>query len=259
MIIRLEGVSVRRSGRTILGPLDWAVNAGERWVVLGANGSGKSTLLSVVDMSLWPTTGRVEVLGERYGRIDVRDHRRRIGLAGSAVEGSFRDDLPPTDLIMTARHAATEPWWHDYTDADRERARELAIRFGLGEVMGHPYGTLSAGERRRTSIARAMMPDPELLLLDEPTTSLDLGARETLLRDLTALAEAPEPAAIVLVTHHVEEIPAGFGHALVLRHGSIVAGGPMADVLTDDVLSVAYDLPILVERRGGRATARLRR
>lgn len=259
MIIRLEGVSVRRSGRTILGPLDWAVNAGERWVVLGANGSGKSTLLSVVDMSLWPTTGRVEVLGERYGRIDVRDHRRRIGLAGSAVEGSFRDDLPPTDLIMTARHAATEPWWHDYTDADRERARELAIRFGLGEVMGHPYGTLSAGERRRTSIARAMMPDPELLLLDEPTTSLDLGARETLLLDLTALAEAPEPAAIVLVTHHVEEIPAGFGHALVLRHGSIVAGGPMADVLTDDVLSVAYDLPILVERRGGRATARLRR
>lgn len=259
MIIRLEGVSVRRSGRTILGPLDWAVDAGGRWVVLGANGSGKSTLLSVVDMSLWPTTGRVEVLGERYGRIDVRDHRRRIGLAGSAVEGSFRDDLPPTDLIMTARHAATEPWWHDYTDADRERARELAIRFGLGEVMGHPYGTLSAGERRRTSIARAMMPDPELLLLDEPTTSLDLGARETLLLDLTALAEAPEPAAIVLVTHHVEEIPAGFGHALVLRHGSIVAGGPMADVLTDDVLSVAYDLPILVERRGGRATARLRR
>jgi iron complex transport system ATP-binding protein len=259
VIIRLEGVSVRRSGRTILGPLDWSVNAGERWVVLGANGSGKSTLLSVVDMSLWPTTGRVEVLGERYGRIDAREHRRRIGLAGSAVEGSFRDDLAPTDLIMTARHAATEPWWHDYTDADRGRARDLAVRFGLGEVMGHPFGTLSAGERRRTSIARALMPDPELLLLDEPTTSLDLGARETLLLDLTTLAEAPEPAAIVLVTHHVEEIPAGFGHALVLRHGSIVASGPMADVLTDDVLSTAYDLPIRVDRRDGRATARLRR
>ncbi len=226
MIIRLEDVSVRRGGRTILGPLDWAVGAGERWVVLGANGSGKSTLLSVVDMSLWPTTGRVEVLGERYGRVDVREHRRRIGLAGSAVEASFRDDLTPVDLIMTARHAATEPWWHDYTDADRGRARDLAVRFGLGAVMDHPFGTLSAGERRRTSIARALMPDPELLLLDEPTASLDLGARETLLRDLATLAEAPEPAAIVLVSHHVEEIPPGFGHALVLRHGSSWRAAP---------------------------------
>jgi iron complex transport system ATP-binding protein len=259
VIIRLDGVSVRRSGRTILGPLDWAVMPGERWVVLGANGSGKSTLLSVVDMGLWPTTGRVEILGERYGRIDVREHRRRIGLAGSAVEASFRDDLQPTDLIMTARHAATEPWWHDYTDGDRRRARDLAVRFGLEAVMDHPFGSLSAGERRRTSIARALMPDPELLLLDEPTASLDLGARETLLLDLTTLAEAPEPAAIILVTHHVEEIPAGFGHALVLRRGAIVTSGPIDDVLTDENLSVAYDLPIRVDRRAGRATARLRR
>lgn len=257
MIIRLEGVSVRRSGRTILGPLDWAVNAGERWVVLGANGSGKSTLLSVVDMSLWPTTGRVEVLGERYGRIDVRDHRRRIGLAGSAVEGSFRDDLPPTDLIMTARHAATEPWWHDYTDEDRARARDLAVRFGLQGVMGHAFGTLSAGERRRTSIARALMPDPELLLLDEPTASLDLGARETLLRDLTDLAAQPNPVAIVLVSHHVEEIPPGFGHALLLNHGTVVARGPLDEVITDAHLSTAFGLPIRVDHRDGRATARM--
>lgn len=258
MIIRLEGVSVRRSGRTILGPLDWIVSAGERWVVLGANGSGKSTLLSVVDMALWPTTGRVEILGERYGRIDVREHRRRIGLAGSAVEASFRDDLPPTDLIMTARHAATEPWWHDYSDDDRRYAHDLAIRFGLGHVMDHPFASLSAGERRRTSIARALMPDPELLLLDEPTASLDLGARETLLRDLTTLAGAADPTAIVLVTHHVEEIPAGFDHALVLRQGAIVASGALDDVLTDATLSEAYGLAIQVERRDGRATARLR-
>jgi len=258
VIIELADVSVRRSGRTILGPLDWAVGPGERWVVLGANGSGKSTLLSVVNMSLWPTTGRVEILGARYGHVDSREHRRRIGLAGSAVEVSFRDDLTPRDLIMTARNAATEPWWHDYADADRERARDLAVRFGLGEVMGHAFGTLSAGERRRASIARALMPDPELLLLDEPTTSLDLGARETLLLDLTRLAAAPEPAAIVLVTHHVEEIPAGFGHALVLRQGVVLAAGPIDEVLTNEVLSAAYDLPIEVDRRDGRATARLR-
>lgn len=258
MIIELAGVSVRRGGRTILGPLDWAVRPGERWVVLGANGSGKSTLLSVADMSLWPTAGRVEVLGERYGRIDVREHRRRIGLAGSAVEASFRADLTPLDLIMTARHAATEPWWHEYSEADRSRAYGLAVRFGLGEVLDHPFGTLSAGERRRTSIARALMPEPDLLLLDEPMASLDLGARETLLRDLAGLADEPTPVGVVLVSHHVEEIPPGFGHGLILREGSVVAGGPLADVLTDEVLSVAYGLPIRVEHHDGRASARLR-
>ena len=258
MIIDLEDVSVRRSGRTILGPLDWAVAPGERWVVLGANGSGKSTLMSVVGMSLWPTTGRVEVLGERYGRVDVREHRRRIGLAGSATEATFRDDLTPADLIMTARHAATEPWWHDYTDADRVRARGLAERFGLGAVVDHPFATLSAGERRRTSIARALMPDPDLLLLDEPTASLDLGARETLLRDLAVLAAEPSPVAIVLVSHHVEEIPLGFGHGLILKDGEVVAAGPLADVISDETLSAAYRLPIAVDRRDGRVSARLR-
>ena len=258
MIIDLEGVSVRRSGRTILGPLDWTVDAGQRWAVLGANGSGKTTLMSVVGMSLWPTTGRVDVLGERYGRIDAREHRRRIGLAGSATEASFREDLTPADLIMTARHAATEPWWHDYTDDDRRRARDLATRFGLGGVVDHAFGTLSAGERRRTSIARALMPDPDLLLLDEPTASLDLGARETLLRDLAGLASEARPAAIVLVSHHVEEIPLGFGHGLVLRNGSVAAAGPLADVITSETLSAAYGLPIAVDRRDGRISARLR-
>ena len=257
MIIDIEGVSVRRSGRTILGPLDWSVRPGERWVVLGANGSGKSTLMSVVGMSLWPTTGRVEVLGERYGRVDVREHRRRIGLAGSATEAMFREDLSPADLIMTARHAATEPWWHDYTDADRARARQLASRFGLDTVVDHPFGTLSAGERRRTSIARALMPDPGLLLLDEPTASLDLGARETLLRDLATLADEPSPAAIVLVSHHVEEIPVGFAKGLILKDGLVVASGPLDEVVTDEILSVTYGLPIAVDRRDGRLSARL--
>lgn len=258
MIIDLEDVSVRRVGRTIVGPLDWRVAAGERWVVLGANGSGKSTLMSVVAMSLWPTTGRVEILGERYGRVDVREHRRRIGLAGSGTEAMFREDLTPVDLIMTARHAATEPWWHDYTDADRARARELAERFGLAAVIDHSFGTLSAGERRRTSIARALMPDPDLLLLDEPTASLDLGARETLLRDLAALAGETSPAAIVLVSHHVEEIPLGFGHGLILRDGVVIAAGPLSEVVSDETLSEAYRLPISVDRRGGRISARLR-
>ena len=222
-IVELHGTTVRRAGRAILGPLDWRVGQGERWVVIGANGSGKTTLLSVVGLALWPTAGSVDVLGARYGKVDSREVRRCIGAAGSAVELQLRDDLTPVDLVMTARYAATEPWWHVFSDADRARARELLVRLGIGAVADHPFGTLSAGERRRVSIARALMPDPDLLLLDEPAASLDLGARETLLRDLSLLAEEARPTAIVLVTHHVEEIPAGFTHALVLRGGQPVA------------------------------------
>jgi iron complex transport system ATP-binding protein len=256
-VIEARGVAVRRSGRTILGPLDWAVLPGERWVVIGPNGSGKTTLLSIVGLTLWPTAGTVDVLGARYGRIDSRDLRRRIGAAGTAIESMLRDDLTPVDLVMTARHAATEPWWHVFTDADRDRARGLLDDLGLERVADHRYGTLSAGERRRVSIARALMPDPDLLLLDEPAANLDLGARETLVRDLARLAAGTRPAAIVLVTHHVEEIPPGFDHGLVLSDGRIVAAGPLDDVLRDGALGRAFGLPIVVGRQDGRTWARL--
>jgi iron complex transport system ATP-binding protein len=255
-IIEVRDLVVRRAGRSILGPLDWTVRAGERWVVLGPNGSGKTTLLSTIGLELWPTAGSVEVLGARYGRVDSRELRRRIGTASSAVEARLRPDLTPLTLVMTARHAATEPWWHVYTDDDRARARGLLEGLGLGGVANQPYGTLSAGERRRASIARALMPDPDLLLLDEPGASLDLGARETLIDDLTDLAAAARPEAIVLVSHHVEEIPPGFRHALVLAAGSVVAAGPIETVLTDELLTRAYDMPITVEWRDGRAWAR---
>lgn len=258
-ILEVHDLEVRRAGQAILGPLDLTIRAGERWAVIGANGSGKTTLLSVLGLTLWPTRGTVDVLGARYGRVDSRVLRQRIGLASSAVEGVMREDLTPIDLVMTARYAATEPWWHVFTDDDRDRARHLLEGLGLTEVANHPFGTLSAGERRRTSIARAMMPDPDLLLLDEPAASLDLGARETLLRDLARLADQQRPAAIVLVTHHVEEIPAGFSNALVLRAGQIVASGPIGEVLTDDVLSRAFDVAIAVTHRDGRAWARMAR
>jgi iron complex transport system ATP-binding protein len=257
--VEVHDLLVRRAGRPILGPIDLTIRAGERWVVIGANGSGKTTLLSVLGLTLWPTAGTVEVLGARFGQVDARKVREGIGLASSAVEGVMRTDLTPVDLVMTARHAATEPWWHEFSDADRQRARALLGNLGLAHLAEHPFGTLSAGERRRTSIARALMPDPDLLLLDEPAASLDLGARETLLRDLARLCGAPRPAAIVLVTHHVEEIPAGFSDALVLRAGEAVAAGPIAEVLTDEVLSRAFDLPIAVSHHDGRAWARMRR
>ena len=257
-IVEVRALLVRRAGRPILGPLDLTIRTGERWAVIGANGSGKTTLLSILGLTLWPTAGTVDAFGSRYGRVDARQLRQGIGLASSAVEGVLRSDLTPLDLVMTARYAATEPWWHEFSDADRGRARTLLGEVGLAHVADHPFGTLSAGERRRTSIARALMPDPDLLLLDEPAASLDLGARETLLRDLARLGAAARPAAIVLVTHHVEEIPAGFTHALVLRAGQAVASGPIAAVITDAVLSRAFDLPIAITRRDGRRWARLR-
>jgi iron complex transport system ATP-binding protein len=252
-------VTVRRAGHTILGPLDWVVRDGERWVVLGPNGSGKTTLLSVASMNLWPTAGTVEVLGERYGRTDARELRRRVGFAGSAIEAAMRADLTPATLIMTARHGAFEPWWHVYDDADRDRARELGERMGLADHLEQAFGTLSAGERRRTSIARALMPDPNVLLLDEPMANLDLTARERLLADLESLAREPRLGAIVLVSHHLEEIPPGFSRALVLRAGRVLAAGPSASVLRDDVLSEAFGMPLRVEGNDGRWTARKRR
>ncbi|MEP6638506.1 MAG: ATP-binding cassette domain-containing protein [Chloroflexota bacterium] len=257
VVVSIRDLNVRRDGRTILGPIDWTVRDGERWVVIGPNGSGKTTLLSVIALDLWPTAGTVDVLGARYGQVDSRDVRRRIGVAGSAVEGTIRGDLTPVTVVMTARHAATEPWWHVYTDEDHARALDLLIGLGLASVAEHGYATLSEGERRRTSIARALMPDPDLLLLDEPAASLDLGAREILIGDIARLAIEPRPAAIVLVTHHVEEIPGGFTHALVLGDGRMVASGPLETVISDDNLSLAFGLPITVERRDGRAWARM--
>jgi iron complex transport system ATP-binding protein len=256
-VVEARGLTVRRAGRTILGPLDLTIRDGERWAVLGPNGSGKTTLLSCIGLELWPTSGTVTILGQRYGKVDSRELRRRIGSAGSAIEDGLRPDLTPTTLVMTARHAATEPWWHVYTHTDRERARGLLDELGLGGVADHAFGTLSAGERRRTSIARALMPDPDLLLLDEPAASLDLGARETLLADLATLAAADRPRAIILVSHHVEEIPPGFTHGLVLGDGNIIEAGSLDDVLRDAVLSRAFGLPIRVERRDGRAWARM--
>jgi iron complex transport system ATP-binding protein len=255
MILRLADVSVRRSGRTILGPIDWSIAPGDRWVVLGPNGSGKTTLVHVASTYLWPTRGTVEVLGETIGRVDARELRRRVGYAGSGLEVSIDPNLTALDVVVTARHAALGPWWHEYSDEDYERARALLADIGVGDLTDRPFGLLSTGERRRVQIARALMPAPELLILDEPGASLDLGAREALVRDLGLLAAAPTPRAVVLVTHHVEEIPAGFGHALVLTGGRVVAAGPIQETLTGPVISEAFGLPIAVERTSGRFRA----
>jgi iron complex transport system ATP-binding protein len=199
----------------------------------------------------------VEVLGERIGSVDSRELRRRIGYAGSGLERAIPDNLTAHDVVLTARHAALGPWWHSYGEGDRGRATALLDRLGVGGLADREFGLLSAGERRRVQIARALMPAPDLLLLDEPSASLDLGARESLVRDLDGLASDRGLAAIVLVTHHVEEVPPGFGHALVLAGGRAVSAGPLDRALDGASLSEAFGMPIRVDRVDGRVWARL--
>ena len=256
-VVRLRNVAIRRSGRTILGPIDWAIGRGERWVVVGPNGSGKTTLVQVASTNLWPTTGSVEVLGSTIGRVDARELRRRIGYAGAGLESTLEPDLPALDIVVSARHAALATWWHDFTDDDRARASALLDRLGVADLADRSFGLLSTGERRRVQIARALMPEPELLILDEPAAGLDLGARETLVRDLGRLAASTTPSAIVLVTHHVEEIPPGFGHGLVLASGRAVAAGEIGGAISGEALGAAFGLPIRVDRLDGRFQARL--
>jgi iron complex transport system ATP-binding protein len=255
-VLDLRDVSVRRAGTAILGPLDWSVRAGERWVVLGPNGSGKTTLLQVASTMLWPSAGSVAVLGERVGAIDTRVLRRRIGYASPALAAGIAPGLTALDIVMTARDAAFAPWWFRYGEADRRAALGQLDRMGVGRLADRASATLSTGELQRVQIARALLPDPDLLLLDEPAAGLDLGARERLIASLESLSSGSRPAGIVLVTHHVEEIPRGFEHALLLREGRPVACGPIEVALTADTLAATFDERLRLHRGDGRFHAR---
>ncbi len=254
----LDGVSVLRDGRAILDDVDLRVEPDHRWVVLGRNGSGKTTLLRVAALYLHPSRGVVEVLGRRLGRVDIRKLRHLVGFTSAGFADLLRPELAAADVVMTAKNGALETWWHTYDDVDRAKARSELERLGVGPLADHAFGTLSSGERQRVLLARTLMTDPGLLLLDEPTAALDLGGREELLESLNALAADPTTPPTVLVTHHVEEIPETFTHVLMLRSGSVLAAGPLEEILTEANLSECFDLPVLLERRGGRWTARRR-
>lgn len=251
-IVELDDVTVRRGGTTMLDDLTWRVRPGERWVVLGHNGSGKTTLLRVASLYLHPTSGTVRVLGETLGRTDVRALRARIGVASQALADQLRAESTAADVVMTARYGALEPWWHTYTDHDRARARAELARVGLESFADRRFGTLSAGERQRVQLARTLMADPELLLLDEPAAGLDLAGREDLTNRLADLAADPTAPPIVLVTHHTEEIPDHFTHAMLLAGGRIVEAGPIGEVIDEATLSAAFGLTLRLERRDGR-------
>lgn len=258
-VLRLDQVSVVREGARLLDGVDWRVGEDERWVVLGSNGAGKTTLLSLASARLHPTRGSVEVLGARVGAVDLFELRTRVGVASAAVADRLPARERAVDVVMTAAYAVVGRARERYDAADEARARDLLARFGCRGLADRRYGSLSEGERKRVAIARALMPDPELLLLDEPAAGLDLGGREALLRRLYRLAADPGAPTTVLVTHHVEEIPAGFTHALLLRAGRIVAAGPLEVTLDSRSLSACFGLPLVCERAGGRWTARAAR
>jgi iron complex transport system ATP-binding protein len=266
-VLVLADVTVRRGASTLLDGIDWTVRDGERWAVLGSNGAGKTTLLQVAATTLTPTSGRVEVLGEQLGpqalaggsgsAVDVYELRPRIGFASVSVGDRLPAGELVRDAVVTAGYAVLGRGSEYYDPADDLRALRLLEQLGCGRIAERPYGTLSEGERKRVQIARALMTDPELLLLDEPAAGLDLGAREALMRRLTRIMASSDGPVLVMVSHHVEEIPPGITHALLLRAGRVVAAGPIGEVLTGDALSRCYGLPLAVDQLpAGRYAAR---
>ncbi|MCH7231947.1 ABC transporter ATP-binding protein [Glycomyces sp. L485] len=254
-VLDLSGVTVRRGNNQLIDGIDWQVDADQRWVVLGPNGAGKTTLLNIAAARNHPTSGAVDILGQRLGRIDVFELRPLIGLTTTQIADSIPNDETALDVVRTAAWGRVGRWHEDYDDLDDDRAMSLLRWLGVAALADRLFGTLSEGERKRVQIARALMTDPELLLLDEPAAGLDLGAREALVATLSGLAKDTAAPATVLVTHHVEEIPPGFTHALILSAGAVVAAGPIGEALTSATLSKAFGLPLTLTANGSRYTA----
>lgn len=255
-VVRLRGVGIRRGESMLLRDINWTVHDDERWVVIGPNGAGKTTLLQVAATQLYPSEGSAEILGERLGATDVFELRPRIGLASAALADKVPAGEKVIDLVLTASYAIVGRWREEYDSTDVTRAVELLDALGCAHLIRRKFSTLSEGERKRVQIARALMPDPELLLLDEPAAGLDLGGREDLVRRIAYLATHPTSPTMVMVTHHVEEVPEGFTHAMLLRRGTVLAAGPVADVFTEANLSRCFGIPLTVERRQSRWSAR---
>ena len=258
-VLAFAGVTVRRGATTLLDDVTWEVEEGERWVVLGPNGAGKTTLLQVAAARMHPTSGVAGILGEVLGAVDVFELRPRIGLASSAMAERIPAGELVGNVVVTASYGIVGRWRESYEDLDYVRAMKLLKALGVEHLADRHYGTLSEGERKRVQIARALMTDPELMLLDEPAAGLDLGGREDLVQRLADLAADTEAPAMVLVTHHVEEIPPSFTDVLMLREGKVIAAGPIELTLTEDNLSKTFGLPLVLERHDDRWSARARR
>ncbi len=254
-LIALDEVTVVTDGRKILGPLSWRVGPDDHWVVLGPNGSGKSTLMAVASLGRHPSGGRVHLLGHELGRVDIRPLRSRVGVSSAALADQLRGRLTAAEIVMCGLHAALEPWWHRYEATDEARARALLGQVGLAGYGDRTLATLSSGERQRTLLARTLMAEPDVVVLDEPTAGLDLGGRESLVAALEGIAATAGPAT-VFVTHHVEDIPRSTTHLLALADGRPLASGPVDEVLSAELLGEMFSVEVELQRRDGRWSAR---
>jgi iron complex transport system ATP-binding protein len=257
--LRYVDVDLRRQSALILSGVNWQVDAGDRWVVLGPNGSGKTTLVQLASGYLHPTRGRVEVLGHRLGRVDVRALREQIATVSSGVSRMILPRLSARQVVVSASRGALEPWWHSYSEVEWDRASKLLAAAGFDRIADRPFGVLSEGERQQVMLARALMGEPRLLLLDEPCAGLDMGGRERLLARLGTIAKDNAAPPIVLVTHHVEEIPEGFTHVLLLRGGSVIAAGSITSTLSAENLSECFGLALDLRNDDHRWSSRARR
>ncbi|WP_101524521.1 ABC transporter ATP-binding protein [Nocardioides houyundeii] len=257
-VLEFADVTVRRGRTTLLQEVSWSVDDDERWVLLGPNGAGKTTLLQVAAAQIHPTSGVVGILDEVLGTVDVFELRPRIGLTSAAIADRIPRDELVRDVVVSASYGVVGRWRESYDELDHDRAAGLLAEVGAEHLAMRTFGTLSEGERKRVQIARALMTDPELLLLDEPAAGLDLGGREDLVSTLSSLAMDPDSPATVLVSHHVEEIPPGFTHALMLREGRVVAQGPLDRVVTEEALSETFGMPLSLTVADGRYAARRR-
>jgi len=255
-VLVVDDVSVVRDQNPILTQVSWTVDSDERWVILGPNGAGKTTLLQIAAATMHPTSGSAMVLDERVGRVDLAELRPRVGFASTSEARRIPGNETVLDVVLTAAYAVSGRWNEQYDDIDVRRAQRVLAEWKLDALENRLFGSLSDGEQKRVQIARSVMTDPELLLLDEPAASLDLGAREELLTMLGGYASAPSAPAIVMVTHHVEEIPPGFTHAMLLKKGAVTAAGPIDEVLNAANLSLTFGLELRVEKTDGRFSAR---
>jgi iron complex transport system ATP-binding protein len=257
-VLELDDVSIRRGSATLLDEVSWTVEEDERWVILGPNGAGKTTLVQVCSAQLHPSGGQATILGETLGAVDVFELRPRIGYTSAAVAERIPRAELVSDLVVSASYGVVGRWREQYESLDHDRARQLLVELGVAHLADRTFGTLSEGERKRVQIARALMTDPELLILDEPAAGLDLGGREDLVATLSVLAYDELSPATILVSHHVEEIPPGFTHALLLRKAKVVAAGPLEQVMTAEALSETFGMQLQVVHEDGRFAARRR-
>jgi iron complex transport system ATP-binding protein len=257
-VLDFNNITVIRDQKPILNNVDWQVQSDQRWVIIGPNGAGKTTLLRVAASQIHPSTGTARLLGSTLGQVNVFDLRTRIGFASNAMSSHIPNSEPVLDAVMTASYGITGRWNEKYDDVDERRARRVLAEWQLDDLADRAFGTLSDGEKKRAQIARAVMPDPELLLLDEPVASLDMAAREHTISVLGNYASAPTAPAIIMVTHHIEEIPAGFTHALILSRGQVYAAGEIDSTLTTEKISGAFGFGLEVSKEGGRFRVKAR-